>query len=228
MKYILSIVLLIAFYFLLTASALADVVCQPIYGGGQTCVQVGNIVINKQVQHPKTNDFVDNLSVNDPKFAPEQLVNFKITVVNTGSTMISSVNIQDLFPQFVNFAAGAGSFDSNAKKFSFSIQNLNPGEQRTFVISGKIVANDQLPSDKAIVCVVNQVTASSDSQRSQDNAEFCIQRDLVAAPTTKGGLKVFPQPTVATTPSTGPELLPLLALLPSGALGFFLRKKTEK
>lgn len=229
MKYLFSLALLTISYLLFVNLALADVVCQPIYGGGQTCVQAGNIIINKQVQNPKTNDFVDNLGVNDPKFSPEQLVNFKIMITNTGGTTMSQVDIKDLFPQFVNFAAGAGSFDSNTKTFSFSIQNLNPGEQRIFVVSGKVVSNDQLPSDKGIVCVVNQVAASSDNQKSQDNSEFCIQKAVVtSAPTTKGGLKVFPSPSVTTTPSTGPELLPLLALLPSGAFGFFLRKKAEK
>ncbi|MCL5746958.1 MAG: hypothetical protein M1277_01605, partial [Patescibacteria group bacterium] len=43
--------------------------------------------------------------------------------------------------------------------------------------------------------------------------------------TTKGGLTVLPAPKIVATPSTGPEALPLLALLPTGFIGFLIRKK---
>ena len=155
------------------------------------------------------------------------MVNFKITVTNTGNTAISQVDIKDIFPQFIIFAAGAGNFDQNSKTFSFSALNLNPSEQRTFVVTGKVVPNNQLPNDKGIVCVVNQVTAANGNQQSQDNAEFCIQKQVEQV-TTKGGLKVFPPSTTTTTPSTGPEMLSLLALIPSGLMGLFLRKKSTK
>lgn len=43
---------------------------------------------------------------------------------------------------------------------------------------------------------------------------------------TKGGEKVFPAPETDTNPNTGPELLALIALLPAGGLGLYLRKKS--
>lgn len=213
------------------AAGTTTVECQPIYGGGQTCPQAPNIAINKQVKNPQTGSFVDNLNVNDPKFSPNQTVSFKITLTNTGNVNMASVNIRDIFPQFVNFISGPGSFDTNTKTLSFTVSNLSTNESRTFDISGKVISNDQLPDNKGIVCVVNQAiaTMSTDGQQtSQDNSEFCIQKQAVEQPTTKGGLKVFPQPQVATTPSTGPGALPLLALLPSGVLGFLLRKRSVK
>ena len=36
--------------------------CEPIYGGGQTCVSRGNIILNKAVQNPSTKQYLDNLS----------------------------------------------------------------------------------------------------------------------------------------------------------------------
>ncbi len=44
---------------------------------------------------------------------------------------------------------------------------------------------------------------------------------------TKGGLSVQPQPTVQTTPETGPEALALLALLPLGFVGRMIQKKAS-
>ncbi len=211
--------------------AFADTTCQPIYGGGQSCVQTGNILINKTVMNPSTNVFVDNLSVNDPHYVPNGITTFQLVVTNTGSATLSTVDVKDIFPQFVTFASGPGTFDSNTKTLSFQITNLNPGESRTFTITGNIVSSSQLPSNQ-ISCVVNQATATSNGQTSTDNAQFCVENPAptsAAQPvTTKGGLPVFPAPAVTTTPKTGPEALALAALLPTGLFGQFLRKKASK
>lgn len=45
------------------------------------------------------------------------------------------------------------------------------------------------------------------------------------AGTTKGGLPVVTPKPAKTTPSTGPEMLGLLALAPAAALGMYLRKQ---
>lgn len=227
-----------AFYFLIFAmSASADVTCTPIYGGGQTCVQTGNVLINKTVANSQTGAFVDNLGVNDPKYSPDSTVTFQLTVTNTGGTALSRITVRDILPQYVNFNAGAGSFDSNTRTLSFDTANLNPNESRTFVISAKVVPANQLPANQDVTCVVNQTTATAENQTSQDNAQFCIQKQVVAGaapqvtpgvpPVTKGGLKVFAPPQAVTTPPTGPEALALIALLPTGALGYFIRKRTN-
>lgn len=213
--------------FALTASAqgvLADTACQPIYGGGQTCVQVGNILINKTVQNPQTGAFVDNLNINDPKFAPAVAVKFNITVTNTGSSTINKTTVKDTLPQFVSFVSGPGSFDSNTKVLTFDVGNLAAGESRIFTIAGRVADGGQLPADQGITCVVNQALATAENgQQSSDNSQFCIQKPVLGE--TKGGLKVFPAPAVTTTPSTGPEMLSLIGLIPTGLAGFMLRKK---
>lgn len=202
--------------------------CQPIYGGGETCVQVGNISINKTVKNPSTGSFVDNLSVNDPKYSPTSTVNFQITVTNTGNGNISSTTVKDTFPNYVTFVSGPkdGKFDSNSKVLTFTVGNLAAGASQTFDVSAKVADQGSLPADQGVTCVVNQVNATSnDNQQSSDNSQFCIEKPT---PTTKGGLKVFPAPAVVTTPSTGPEMLPLIGLIPSGLFGIFLRRKSLK
>ncbi len=82
MKLFLSIIfLLIIFSFLFPLKSYADSIsCQPIYGGGQTCVTTANILINKKVLNPSTNVFVDNLGINDPKYQPGFIVNFRLEI----------------------------------------------------------------------------------------------------------------------------------------------------
>lgn len=227
-KYLITITFLIG----LLASpktSFAETICQPIYGGGQTCTQSGNVAIDKKIVHPKTNILVDNIGINDDKFAPESIATFQLAVTNTGGTKISRVKVTDIFPQNITFVAGVGNFDTSTKILSFEINDLNPNETKTFNIVGKIASANDLPVDRGIVCVVNQATAKdvSASQESRDTAQLCIQKDLpVTQPTeTKGGIKVFAPQKTFTTPATGPEMLPLFALLPTGILGAFLRKK---
>jgi len=227
-KIFLSILTLAIFAFMAFAQGVrADTACQPIYGGGQTCVQVGNVVINKTIKNPQTGSFVDNLNINDPKFAPASSVTFNITVTNTGGSTINKTTVKDTLPQFVSFVSGPGSFDSNTKVLTFDVGNLTAGESKTFTVTAKTADQGQIPSDQGITCVVNQVMATSDNgQQSSDNSQFCIQKPVLGE--TKGGLKVFPAPAITTTPATGPEMLPLIGLIPSGALGFLLRKKSYK
>lgn len=233
--------LLISTIFLLSSATAeaSTVTCQPIYGGGQSCTQSGNVSINKRVFAPN-GGLVDNLGINDTKFGPESLVNFQIAITNTGNSQIATVQVKDIFPQYIDFSSGAGNYDSSSKTLSFDVSGLNPSETRTFTVVGKVVKAESLPVDKGIVCVVNQATAkdASSSQVSQDNTQVCIQKSLettvtqtgttVVATETKGGLKVFPPQKVLTSPATGPEMIPLMALLPTGILGAFLRKKAVK
>ncbi|MDO8657796.1 MAG: hypothetical protein Q7K55_03585, partial [Candidatus Levybacteria bacterium] len=105
MKIVYIFAIALAFYFSLISQALAAgtaaAECQPIYGGGVSCPQVGNIVINKTVKNPKTNDFVNNLDVNDQKFSPDETVRFRITVTNNGDANMSNINVKDIFPEFI-------------------------------------------------------------------------------------------------------------------------------
>lgn len=222
-KVLISVVFVFGLLALTSGRSFADVVCQPIYGGGQNCQNLGTILVNKTVENKDTKSFVDNLGTNDPRFQGNDTVTFQISLTNTGGTTILQTAVKDVFPGFVSFQSGNGNFDNNTKALTFTVDNLLPNETRTFTIQGKVVDSKNLPD--GITCVVNQVSATSNSgQMSQDNAQFCMEKPVT---TTKGGLPIAPPAKVTTTPSTGPEALALFALLPGGAMGWLLRKKSQ-
>lgn len=226
MKFYLSLIFLLTiFSFVIPSKSFADVSCQPIYGGGQTCATSENILINKKVLNPSTNTLVDNLGINDPKYNPGFIVNFRLEVTNTGNTTINKVDVKDIFPQYIEFNSGPGNFDQNTKTLTFSLDNLAPNETRVSIIIGKVVTSSQLPTS-GIVCVVNQAIAvTSDNDNSQDNAQLCIENKIPApVVTTKGGFPILSPVPVGTSPSTGPESLALFSLIPTGIAGWFLRK----
>lgn len=200
--------------------------CQPIYGGGETCTSSSEILLNKTVKNPKTGSFVDNLTINDPRYASGQTVTFQLTVTNTGNNVISEADVNDVFPGYLTNVTGPGSYNTNTKTLTFKIFNLNINESRTYSISGKVVSSDQLPSDQSVTCMANQASASVGNETSTDNSQFCVEKTATTA-TTKGGLPVYPAPSMNQTPATGPEMLPLLGMIPTALAGFALRRKSK-
>ena len=221
MKKVLYTLLLFTALAFLPSKAYAD--CQALYGGGQTCTSY-NFSLQKFVQIPSQSwsNFVNNLSINDPKFSLSQTVNFRLIVTNTGSADISSVTIVDTFPQFVNFVAGPGSFNSSNNTLTFVVNNLNVGQSQTFNLSGKI-ANSGVPA--GITCVVNQAAGTDNNgDTNTASSQLCIQNVVSPTPTPV----VLPVAQVKITPPTGPEMLPLFGLIPGALGGLYLRKKSKK
>lgn len=206
----------------------AGVECQPIYGGGQTCITKGKIDVNKKVLKPGTNEFVDNLNFTDPKYQVNQNVPFQIFVTNNGSATLSNVEVTDTLPSYVAFVSVSlpHTFDANTRVLKVNVANLAPNETRKIDLVVKTLDASGLPNE-SVVCDVNQVVGrSNDNQMDSDNSQFCIEKQVTV---TKGGLPVLPVPQKKfVAPETGPEMLPLIGLIPGALAGLFLRKKTSK
>ncbi|MCL6096370.1 MAG: DUF11 domain-containing protein [Patescibacteria group bacterium] len=229
MKKILNFVLLTVLSLALAGGvspAFAD--CQALYGGGQTCTPNFSFTINKLVQVPGKGggQYVDNLSINDPKYSPSQNVNYQIIVTNTGSQTIPTVNVTDTFPQFITFVSGVGNYNQSNNTLNFTISNLEAGKSVTYTLTARTADANKLPNE-GIICeqpnnnrVTNQVRAvDSNGDSDSDSSQVCIQKNVLPA--------VAPAPKIVTTPATGPEMLPLLGLIPGALGGLMLRRKSK-
>lgn len=202
--------------------------CVPIYGGGQTCETSNKFVLDKKVLNPESmtkggaEAFVDNLSINDPKYIPSQIIKFELSVTNTGTTTLDTLTLTDVLPSYITFVAGSGTYDKDSNTVKFNITNLNAGETRKYIIEGTVANAETLPGDQGITCLVNQASVTYSNDESRDNSQFCIEKTV----TTKGGLPVMPAPVITETPSTGPGLA-LLGLIPAGLGGLILRRKSK-
>lgn len=200
--------------------------CQPIYGGGEVCISKGNIIIDKTVQNPNDGQFVDNLALsNDYRFKAGQDVIFQLKIANTGDKDFSEVEVRDEFPNYLDFIAGPGSYNSETKTLTFKITDLKAGESEVFNLVARVTSASSLPADRAVSCVLNQVRATSGDNKSTDHSQICIEQTIA---TTKGGLPVMKAPPIKETPATGPEMLSLFGLIPAGAAGFYLRRKVSR
>jgi uncharacterized repeat protein (TIGR01451 family) len=200
--------------------------CTPIYGGGESCSSY-SFSIQKFVEKPGKGGggYVNNLSINDPKYSPSQNVNFQIVITNTGTETIPTLNIVDTFPQYLNFVSGHGDYDKDTKKMSFTISNFEVGKSISYTLVGKIADTNSLPNDQGVICPINYVQATdSNGLMSSASSQFCVQKQVLAATV----LQVLPVTPIKTTPATGPEMLPLALLFPGALWGLTLRKKSSR
>lgn len=177
-----------------------------------------SISINKLVGKPgkTTNvDFVDNLFVSDPRFAPGQDVFFKLIVKNTSNVTLTNVTVKDFVPFYIEPVEGPGSFDAGTRTVTFNAGNFTSREEKTYIFKMSVFNQGDLPSDKGLFCLVNKSQASNDKAFDQDTAQFCIEKQLPSTP------KI-----ITKIPSTGPELGIILLSFEGLALtaGLMLRK----
>lgn len=195
--------------------------CQVVYGGGEVCPEAIEFTIDKKVLSPtKGGSYVDNLGFNDPKFQANTDIAFRITIKNTGKNAISQLVVVDTLPQNVTFVSGAGNYNASNNTVTYTINNLPAGQTNEQTIVGRIAAIDKLPQDQGVICLTNKVNATDNNgNNASDNAAFCVEKPVTTP-------QVFEKVPVKTIPSTGPEMLPLLGLIPAGITGLFLRKKS--
>lgn len=236
------------------AIASADTGCDGIYGGGTNCGTNG-FILKKQVADPKnTSKFVDNLGTNDAHYHPGNLIFFKLTVINNTTSDLTGVTLSDNLPRYVSYSSvtsSAGSFQTTnnapSNTVTTNLNTVNKGQTITLTLTG-IIANAQSVPANQTTCVVNQAQVNAaNGQGTQASSQFCIDNtqsqptQTPNQPTTKGGLPVqnqtqnqnpsypvyTPSKNTKQTPKSGPEALPLLAMIPTGALGMWLRKKAK-
>jgi uncharacterized repeat protein (TIGR01451 family) len=195
--------------------------CTAIYGGGQSCPPSNNFEIEKMVQTPGKGggSFVNNLSINDPKYAPKQNVTFKLTIRNTGSVNIPSLTVVDTLPQYVTYVSGGGSYNSSNRTLTITVNNLEAGKSVDYTIVGKLSDANMMPSDQGTICLVNHASVTDNSKQDSASSQFCVQKQVLG--------QVLPAPKITSTPPTGPEMVGLVGLIPAALAGFALRKKVN-
>ena len=174
---------------LLVTPVKADCVGQ--YGQyGQPCNSY-SIIVDKMVQKPGTSDYVDNLSVSDPRFKPSDYVMFKVTIKNTSTTTFGGMTAKDYVPSYLTPVEGPGTFDANTRIITWDAGFFNVDEQKTYYFKMQVNSMANLPADKGLFCVVNRADATSNGTSDDDSSQLCIEKQVIG--TTK-------------VPSAGPEM----------------------
>lgn len=210
-RYLLVGLLVFGIFIFLTADVKAD----------------SKIFINKTIQNPHSSEFVDSLSMSDPKFVPGQDIIFRIVITNNENTAIKNISVKDILPAYITFVSGEGRFDASTKTLMIIVNDLRASESKTFTLNTRVVSDSQIPTIKGgVTCMINQAEVTLGDKLSKDNAMFCIEKKVSGAETKKD-IQVYPPQKATATPATGSETIALLSLLPLGLVGFYLHQKSR-
>ena len=183
-----------------------------------------SILVDKSVSKPVATqtkggrvtdlDFVDNLSSADPRFAPKQEVVFRIRVKNTANKALTNVTLQDTVPSYINPIDRGDGYDEASRVITVKVGDLAIDEEKVYLLKATVASQEDLPSDRSIICVVNKVRFYSNETSDDDTAQFCIEKQIQ---------------NVTNVPNAGPEMgLGLLALQLTGlGAGLYLKKRVS-
>jgi len=161
--------------------------------GGQyeSPCQSYSMLVDKMVLMPGTSNYVDNLSVSDPRYKPSEYVMFKVTIKNTSTTTFGGMTAKDFVPNYLTPIEGPGTFDAATRIVSWDAGAFAVDEQKTFYFKMQINSQANLPNDQGLFCLVNRAQAWSNTTTDDDSSQFCIEKQVTVPP------KV---------PSAGPEM----------------------
>ncbi|MBI5044839.1 MAG: hypothetical protein HZC02_02845 [Candidatus Levybacteria bacterium] len=198
-------------------------------------------------QKAQDKDFVENIGPNDPRYPANKLTAFRIYLTNTSNGTLKDIVVKDIFPpRFLTYVSGPGSYDNTTRTFSSTIKELKAKQTTNITIQVLTADLDELPTNNSSLCTINLAIATANNKVSQDNSQICVSREQTATnqipnkqstsaflnpATSKGGLPVESPAQVnpgQQTPSTGPGLLGIIALLPATAVGWMLRRKSSQ
>ncbi|MBI4099984.1 DUF11 domain-containing protein [Candidatus Microgenomates bacterium] len=161
-RQIVLLLVLGGFFAFLPVTILASGRCETQYGGGQTCVAAGQILVNKKVWDPINKVFVDNLLSSVKVFQAGEEVIFSIEVKNVGDDNLHNVHFTDSLPSFLVWSGG--------DPLNFTIGDMAPTASVTRTIKAKVVVQ---PGNR---CGNNNVTASSNEGSDSDSAQVCVSQ----------------------------------------------------
>lgn len=182
--------------------------------GGQyeSPCQSYSMLVDKMVAKPGTSEYVDNLSVSDPRYKPSEYVMFKVTIKNTSTTTFGGMTAKDFVPAYLTPVEGPGTFDSASRIITFDAGAFAVDEQKTYYFKMQINSQANLPTDQGLFCLVNKAQAWSNTTTDDDSSQFCIEKQVLGT---------------TNVPSAGPEMgLALMAIQLAGAgAGIYLKKR---
>lgn len=171
------------------------------------------IIIDKKVKPDEWTEWYDNLSSDVVVFTADDKIDFKVLIKNSGENDLSNIEVIDYLPDHVNFVSGPEGAIREGREVKWTIDHLNPGEEKEFTLQVQVVKSENLP-EYDLFCVVNRVKATAESGESdEDTAQICVETRILGA---------------AIQPEAGAELWLLASsLLGISGLGLVLSRKRK-
>lgn len=133
-----------------------------------------SISVDKKVRNVNDSQYVDNISADKEVFADDDLVEFKITVLNNGNETLTNVNVGDSLPTNLSLIFYPGTLDKTNNSLKWSIDSLKPQESKDFLIRAKMVNISTLLSGESTKKLTNFVEAKANDVSDKDTASIFV------------------------------------------------------
>ncbi len=133
---------------------------------------VRQIIVDKEVRALDMGEWYDNLDATVVTFGSGSLVDFQITIKNTGNTELRNVEVKDILPSYMEYVYGPGEYDASTRTASWNIEQINAGENKSFNLRAR-VSEDNLVNGVSQLC--NEARGKSeDGSYDDDSACFYV------------------------------------------------------
>lgn len=134
-----------------------------------------SISIDKKVRNVHDNNYLDNIDFNKKVFYENDLVEFKITVLNNGNEDLTSLRVGDSLPMGLNLIFYPGTLDKATNNLIWTIDSLKAGESRDYLIRAKITKVNNLMKDgSATAMLINKADIKTGDIDDTDSASYYV------------------------------------------------------
>jgi uncharacterized repeat protein (TIGR01451 family) len=156
------------------------------YGGG---VDTPSIVVDKKIRPIDSRTYFENIGSEQKVFTEGEQIEFKIVVENRGNTVLKDIKVKDILPDYLKTIVFPGKYISVDNSIETTIDSLEPGRSKEFIIVAKI---SDLPASNyagAKLQMTNRVKATSGNVSDTDEAKYFVEMKSVPS-TGAGGMVV--------------------------------------
>ncbi|MBI5620413.1 DUF11 domain-containing protein [Candidatus Gottesmanbacteria bacterium] len=147
--------------------------CTNQYGASVACQPV-NLTINKQVKHPTSGLFIENITSSDTPYSPGSEVLYRLVVRNGSGETMHPVTVTDQLPVDLTFVSGPGTYSTPGKPggtLTFTLNNLIAGQSVTQEVLVKV--EPKTPT-KCNIVNTGRVTSPARPSGDSDTASICV------------------------------------------------------
>ncbi len=161
------------------------------------------ISIDKKLRKLNQPEYVDNIEASTKTFFEKDIIEFQINVENIGNETLNNIKVKDILPDYLDLIFYPGTFNKTENKVEWTIEKLNAGEVKPYLIRAKIKNTNKI---NTLTKKTNRAEVNVDNLNDSDNASYFIGK--------------------STVPDTGASdiIIKTILVALAGTSGFYFRK----
>lgn len=132
-----------------------------------------SILVDKKIRNITENKFFDNIDTTQKTFYEGDVLEFNIKVENTGNETLTDIKSKDILPEYLDLIFYPGEYKKEEKIIEWSIDKLDPGQSKSYLIRGRIKNTSSLKSDQTIK-MTNTAESKTNDVFDKDNASYFV------------------------------------------------------